>query len=73
MVSLKNLRDKSQVMHLVKQMYFGKEKSFQQASLDAISPKYGYLFIDLCPKTRDVCRLRAYIFYADKCIIHESR
>ena len=73
MVLFKNPRDKSQIMHLAKQMYPGKSKSFQQAFLDATLPEFGYLFIDLRPETNDVCRLRTHIFDADKCVIHEPR
>ena len=73
MVLFKNPRDKSQIMHLARQMYPGKGKSFQKAFLEATSPGYGYLFIDLRPETSDICRLRTHIFDADKCVIHEPR
>ena len=73
MVLFKNPRDKSQIMHLANQMYPGKAKAFQQAFIDATSPKYGYLFIDLRPETDDVCRLRTDIFDENKCCIHQLR
>ena len=72
MVLFKIPRVKSKIMHLAKQMYPGKGKSFQQAFLEGASPEYSYLFIHLCLETSDIYCLHTYIFFnADKCIIHE--
>ena len=73
MVLFKNPRDKSQIAHLGKQMYPGKVKAFQQVFIDATTPKYGYLFIDLHPESHEHCRLRTNIFNIEECCIYELR
>lgn len=69
----KNPRDKSQVMHLAKQMFPGKTKAFQEIFQDATNPTYGYLFVDLRPETEERLRLRTGIFPLDKNYAYEPR
>ena len=73
LILFKNPRDKSQIMILARQMYPGKAKAFQEIFLDATSPDYGYLLIDLRPRADDRLRLRTGIFPNDICYVYEPR
>ena len=72
-VMYKNPRDKSQVMHLAKQMFPTKTKAFQEIYNDATFPAYGYLFVDLRPETDERLRLRTGIFPGDTQYVYEPR
>ncbi len=63
MVLFKNARDRSQIVHLAKQMFPGNTKFLQESYEDATSQPYGYLFVDLRPETPDNLRLRTNIFH----------
>ena len=65
MVLFKNVRDKSQIAHLSRQMYPSKSKHMIESYIDAISEPYSYLFIDLKPDVDDKHRLKACIFPDD--------
>lgn len=73
LVLYKNPRDKSQILHLARQMSPGKLKAFQEIFQDATSPAYGYLLIDLCPETEERLRMRTGIFPGDKHYAYEPR
>lgn len=73
LVLYKNPRDKSQVMHLARQMFPGKTKAFQEIFQDATAPAYGYLLIDLRPQACERLRLRTGIFSQDKHYVYEPR
>lgn len=73
LVLYKNPRDKSQVMHLARQMFPGKTKAFQEIFQDATTPAYGYLFVDLRPETDECLRMRTGIFPHDKYYVYEPR
>lgn len=73
MVLYKNPRDKSQVMHLARQMFPGKGKAFQEIFQDATAPAFGYLLVDLRPETEERLRLRTGIFPPDKHYVYEPR
>lgn len=62
MVIYKNPRDRSQIVHLGKQIYPHKVKFLQEAYNDATKKAYGYLLIDLKPDTDERVRLRTEIF-----------
>ena len=66
LVLFKNVRDKSQIAHLARQMYPGKSQHMVEAYIDATSQPYSYLFVDLKPCTDDKHRLKASIFPDDK-------
>ena len=66
LVLFKNVRDKSQIAHLARQMYPGKSKHMIESYTDATSEPYSYLFVDLMPSTDDKHRLKACIFPDDK-------
>lgn len=61
--SHKNPRDKSQIMHLARQMLPGKTKAFQEIFQDATSSPFSYLFVDLKPNSNDSLRMRTGIFF----------
>ena len=73
LVLYKNPRDKSQVMHLAKQMFPSQTRAFQEIYQDATLPAFGYLFIDLRPETDDRLRLRTGIFPGDTQYVYEPR
>lgn len=73
LVLFKNPRDKSQVTHLARQMFPGKNKSFQEIFHDATSPAFGYLLLDFHPMTDEHLRMRTGIFPGDKHYVYEQR
>jgi len=73
LVIFKNTRDKSQVIHLGKQLYPGKTKFFQEVYQDATSKAFSYLLIDLKPDTSDALRLRTGLFPGDKYYVYQPR
>lgn len=73
LILYKNPRDKSQVMHLARQMFPGKTKAFQEIFQDAVNPVYGYLFLDFRPETIDRLRMRTGIYPTDKHYVYEPR
>lgn len=66
MVLFKNPRDRSQIMHLAKQMFPGNVKYLQEAYVDATSKPYGYLFMDFKPHCPDNMRVRTNVFPQEK-------
>ena len=65
LVIFKNPRDGSQIVHLAKQMYPGKNQYVRQAFALATRQAHGYLLIDLKQGTPEGMRLRSYIFPGD--------
>ena len=65
MVLFKNVRDKSQITYLARQMFPSNQKHLVEAYADATSEPFSYLFIDLKPKVDDKHRLKACIFPDD--------
>lgn len=61
-VVFKNVRDKTQITNLAKQMYPGNIKYLQSAYLDATTEPFKYLLIDLKPDTLDSQRLLTNVF-----------
>ena len=61
-VLFKNPRDRSQIVHLAKQMYPGQTKFMVEAYTDATRQPYSYLFIDLNLNCPEEYRLRTNIF-----------
>ena len=62
MVIFKNVRDKTQIAILGKQMFPGQASLLTEAYKSAISEPYGYLLIDLKNTTPEHLRLRSNIF-----------
>ena len=58
LVLYKNVRDKSQIVYLGRQMFPGQTKYFIESYNDATSKPFGYLLIDYKPETPDFLRLR---------------
>lgn len=66
MVMFKNVRDKSQITYLARQMYPSRPKHMAEAYFDATSEPYSYLFVDLKSGTDDKLRLKSCIFPDDE-------
>ena len=62
LVLFKNPRDKSQIIHLAKQMYPGQTHFVQEAFALATKEPHGYLLIDLKQSTPEHMRLRSHLF-----------
>ena len=62
LVVFNNPRDRTQVVHLAKQMYPGQTDYVKDAFSKAVKNPYGYLLVDLKQTTPDTYRLRSYIF-----------
>ena len=62
LVVFKNPRDRSQIIHLAKQMYPGQIHYVKEAFALATRQPHGYLLIDLKQSTPEQLRLRGYIF-----------
>ncbi|KMQ82969.1 hypothetical protein RF55_21314 [Lasius niger] len=73
LVLFKNPRDKSQITHLAKQMFPGKNKSIQEIFDDATQQRFGYLFLDFHPMTEDSLRMRTGIFPGDTHYLYQPR
>ncbi|KMQ83493.1 hypothetical protein RF55_19908 [Lasius niger] len=73
LVLFKNPRDKTQITHLGRQMFPGKNKSIQEIFEDATSPAYGYLFLDFHPMTEDYLRMRTGIFPGDEPFVYQTK
>lgn len=73
LVLFKNPRDQSQVTHLARQMFPGRNKAFHEIFHDATSPAFGYLFLDFHPMTDERLRMRTGIFPGDKHYMYEPR
>ena len=58
LVLFRNPRYKLQILTLAKQMYLSETAWFIKQYEEAVRRPYGYLFVDLRPKTTDRCRLR---------------
>ena len=69
----KSPRDTSQVYTLARQLYPGISRFMIDSYKDASSKSFGYLFIDIDPRTRDFLRLRTSIFPEEHLIIYKER
>ena len=61
MILFKSPRDKSQIMHLARQMYPGQSRFLQDVFEEATSRPYGYLLVDLKQDTPEHLRLRSHL------------
>ena len=73
LIFFKSPRDKSQIMHLGKQLYLGSSKFVQEAYHDATVKPYGYLLFDLKPDTPEEYRLRTNIFPDELTIVYVKK
>jgi hypothetical protein len=62
LVLFKNVRDKSQIAALGRQMFPNMSNYFLHAYSDACNKPFGYLLVDMRPSTPDDLRLRTNIF-----------
>ena len=65
LILFKNVRDKSQISYLARQMYPTSHKHMVEAYTDATNDPYSYLFVDLKPNIDEKYRLKACIFPDD--------
>lgn len=65
-VTFRNLRDRSQILHLSRQVCPDNPRFLQEAYWDATAKPYGYLLLDLKQTTPDNCRFRTCIFPDDE-------
>src|SRR6201995_389806 len=65
LILFKNVRDKSQISYLARQMYPTSRKHMVEAYTDATNDPYSYLFVDLKPNIDEKYRLKACIFPDD--------
>lgn len=65
-VAFRNLRDRTQIHHLARQLYPEDPRFLQEAYWDATSRPFGYLLLDLKQQTPDNCRFRTCIFPDDE-------
>ncbi|OOZ21247.1 hypothetical protein BOW31_12855, partial [Solemya velum gill symbiont] len=62
LVLFKNVRDKSQIATLGRQLYPGRTRTLTEAYEDCMREPYAYLVVDMSPSTDDKRRLRTRIF-----------
>ena len=61
-VVFKNPRDKTQIVHLARQVYPENISSFHKTYLEACKDPHSYLFLDLTQSINDLLRFRTKIF-----------
>jgi len=66
-VVFKNLRDKTQIVHLARQVYPENISSFHKTYLEACKDPHTYLFLDLTQSINDLLRFRTKIFPVETC------
>lgn len=67
-----NLRDCSQVVRLGQQIFPGNSQLLVESYKDALQSSFGYLVIDLSPRTEEGYRLRTDIFPGEDTIIYRQ-
>ena len=72
-ILFKNPRDSQQIATLARQMYPGKSHFLIEAYQDATKKPYGYVFIDLKPKTNDQLRIRGGILPNDTHYVYVNK
>lgn len=70
-ILFQNLRDCSQVQRLGQQIFPGNSHFLVEAYKDCMQTPYGYLVIDLSPRTDEQFRLRTNIFSGEDTIIYQ--
>lgn len=66
-VVFKNPRDKTQIVHLARQVYPENISSFHKTYLEACKDPHSYLFLDLTQSINDLLRFRTKIFPGETC------
>ena len=70
-ILFRNLRDASQIGHLARQLFPGKNKILQEIYNDCTSQPYTYMIVDISPHSDDKLRLRTQIFPGEEPIIYQ--
>jgi hypothetical protein len=66
----KNPRDKTQIVHLGRQVYPENSPSFHKAYLDATKDPHSYLFLDLTQNINNLLRFRTKIFPGEITVVY---
>ena len=73
-ILLKNMRDVGQISYLGRQLFgAGRGKTLEEAYLDCMKDNFGYLVIDLHPRSDERFRLRSKIFPEDQITIYKLK
>ena len=72
LVLMKNPRDVSQLLCLIRQAFPGKGAFVMEAYKDATSKPYGYLILDFSPSAEEEYRVRTNIFPEEDTIVYQN-
>ena len=67
---MKNLRNRSQIEYLSRQIFRQNPKMISDSFDDCMKEEYGYLVIDLFPQSNDMYRVRSHIFPGEDTVIY---
>jgi hypothetical protein len=71
LILFQNLRDRSQITHLGRQLFPGKKGFLTEAYQDCMKQKiYNYLVVDLAPQTQEKYRVRSNVFPGEHPIVY---
>lgn len=73
LILFENIRDKSQIAYLARQVYPGRSKILLDAYEDAVTPPYGYLVMDFSPNVAENFRLRTNVFPNEKHTVYAPK
>ncbi len=74
LILLKNLRDLGQIALIGRQLFgAGKGKGFQQIYEDCMKQNFGYLLVDLSPRSKDLYRLRSHILPGEETVVYRLK
>ena len=69
-VIMKNMRNRSQIAYLGRQIFPQNPKMVSESFEDCMKEDYGYLVIDLFPQSNELYRLRSHIFPGEDPVIY---
>lgn len=74
LVLLRNPVGGVQIRNLATQLFPGRDthRYFMEAYADATRPQFGYLLVDMHPKTDERWRLRTHIYPDELCVVYQS-
>jgi hypothetical protein len=72
-ILFKNKRDVNQIKTLGRQLFPGKSDILVESYLDSTSKPYGYLLIDLHPKSDEAYMLRSLIFPDENMVLYMKK
>ena len=69
-VLLKNMRNRSQIAHLGRELFPKNPKILLESYEDCMKEPYGYLVVDISPHSDDAYRLRSHVFPGEDPVIY---